>query len=201
MANIVDIQCSEDTWVNQEATTTNYGSSEYLNIVGYNSGYWRRAFLKFPLQVDMIGANIISATLYCYLYSNDNTSRPQQHRLKRVTSDWSEGVATWANQPSFYGSGSLDAGAYDIFEPASKTTGYWRDADLTLMVQEWAGGVYPNYGVCIDTPYYNSVNGGYWASINYCSSNHTNTSLRPYLRIEYEASGGAAPARRYAQFI
>lgn len=200
MSAITTIIATEDTHVSQSSPNSNYGTSELLNVLGYTSGYWNRAFLKFPLPSEIIGKTIIKATFYVYYFSNDDASRPQRHRIKRVTSDWNETIATWNNQPTFYGSGSLDTGAYALLSAVSSyVVKVWRTADITTLVQEWASGIYPNFGICIDTVYYNSVDGGYWASINYCSKDNANSSLRPYLVIEYEEVNSRK--RKFAQII
>jgi len=174
-----------DAYVSVRGGDTNYGSSEYLNVLGY-SGYETRSFVKFQDISSLMGETIARATLYVMYYSNDVSSRNQPHRIKRVTENWVEDTITWNNQPTFYGSGTLDGGSYGLLEndPDTTSTYCWRTLDITTLVQEWLDETYTNYGICIDHTYSTTVAGGTWASIRYRSKEYNTGSHIPHIIIK-----------------
>lgn len=194
------IFCTQDTYVSEGSKTTNYAESTTLTILSYTGDYDNRAFLKFPTE-ELVGATINSAKLYIYYLSNDTPSRPQHHRVKRITSDWIDISVTYNNQPTFYGSGGLDTGSYGKLYNVDGTDNVdrWRYADITTMVQEWSNGTYINYGLCIDHTYSQIVDGGYWASIKYYSRDKGEPYI-PYIVIDY-TTPVSTKKRRFAQII
>jgi hypothetical protein len=119
------------------------------------------------------GSVINSAVFSIYVLNSPNY---QLVNLHRVTADWGETSVSWA---SF-------AGSFDPAVVGSFTTDSvgWRTVDVTALVQAWANGTYPNFGIVLMqglTPY--NV---------YHSSEALTPSLRPKLEIHYTPPGGAA---------
>ncbi len=85
------------------------------------------------------GATMVtSATLH--LFTATESTVPLD--IHRVTSSWQEMVVTWNN----FG-GAFDATIWTSF--TANTFG-WKAIDITSIVQAWADGTYPNYGMLLD---------------------------------------------------
>jgi hypothetical protein len=132
-----------------------------------------------PLSVQVTipqGSAINSAVLHVYVYVPNG--RPVQ--IHRITSEWAETVVTYASfrnaySPEFEGGFTADAVG-------------WKTVDWTSLVQAWAMGTYPNYGVGMLEP----VEGGDGTYALYWGSNFTaDPSLRPNLVIGYTPAGGS----------
>ncbi|MBN1657999.1 MAG: DNRLRE domain-containing protein [Anaerolineae bacterium] len=116
------------------------------------------------------GATINSATLSVYA----DFARSYTVYVYRVTAPWEEMVVTWNN----FG------GAYDPVPVASftPTAGGWNTVDVTGLVEQWIGDVYPNYGFLLhqdQTPYQ-----------RFYSSEWADAILRPKLEVCYTPLGG-----------
>lgn len=92
----------EGSWINEYSMSTNYGSSDFLNINGIGTGDKHRiALIKFNLPSEVIdnvraGGAINSATLYLYFNDVNNGGSID---LKETTSSWSEANVNWNNKP------------------------------------------------------------------------------------------------------
>jgi hypothetical protein len=114
-----------DTYVNGAATTTNYGTSNY--VVSKTSSTNRYAFMKFDLRG--IPDTIASAKLRLYVKSVTAADSRTVYALSDDT--WDENTLTWANKPSY---GSALASSY---VPGPNRYIEW---DVTSYIQaEYAG--------------------------------------------------------------
>ena len=117
------------------------------------------------------GATIDSATFS--IYERNVTNEPVT--VHRVSNGWMETVVTWNN----FG------GSYDPLVVGSFTADSigWQSVDLTSLVQDWVDGVYPNYGLYLQST---------GAPVAYWSSEYPiDTGLRPKLEICYATPDGS----------
>lgn len=117
------------------------------------------------------GSTINSAVFS--IYSTD-TPTHMTVNLHRITVDWGEYSVTWNTF-----AGSFDPAIIGSFTVNS--TG-WQTVDVTLLVQAWVNGVYPNFGIALEQ--------GKTLYNVYHSSEALTVSLRPKLDIQYTTPGG-----------
>jgi RHS repeat-associated protein len=88
---------SADTMILSDTPDTNYDSSWRLSVGTTETGA-ARSLLKFALPEALKGAPVAAAQLQVY-YDQHHTTNTQDAFLQahRVTADWSETTATWAN--------------------------------------------------------------------------------------------------------
>ena len=138
------LTAGSDTYANQAATATNYGTQAFVDVQSQTASKNRRTYLRFDLTTLPGGATIHSATLQFTLGVAPAASRTMQ--LRRASSAWVETTLTWANMPAVSGtvSGTVATGtsagavlgidvtvdARAMFATSSTNFG-WRLADLT----------------------------------------------------------------------
>jgi len=174
--------------------TTNYGTSDSMQVRSkYNQ---RRSFIEFDLSSIPSGATITGADLELFRYGCDFVpggdppygDGQTDVNAYRVTQAWTEGTGgtvpdpgpydptsplTWLNQPAY------DSTVIDTALCTKAEGPVWKTWDVTGLVSDWHGGVYPNHGFAL-----NSVDDGDWAY--FYSSDYTgNEALRPRLVVEY----------------
>jgi len=161
-----------DAFVNQNAPTTNYGSNAML-AAGESSGSYAGIFIKFDVSSIPSSANITDARIQLYFYTSPtNPTNLLNLSTRLVTSDWSESIVTWNTKPSY---------SSQYSDKATLTDGYgWVTWDFAEGVQRWVNGSNTNYGIAI-VPDIASAN----TDKRFYSSDHTNSSLRPILDINY----------------
>ena len=177
-AVVATLEATQDTSVNQNAPTTNYGSSTRLYVLQDEFLQERFALLRFDFASIPQGSTVTSAKLYAYLTAASGDS-PARLSIHWVVGAWTEGGVNWSNKP------------------ASVLTGHYRDVgtttgtlswDVTDMAQCWADRAV----LCTDPslalrshPDYNEV-----FSRDFDSSEGAN---RPYLQITYVPPATATP--------
>ncbi|MDO4562376.1 MAG: DNRLRE domain-containing protein [Clostridia bacterium] len=100
---VVTITADKDTYINSDATTTNYASAMVLPVNEQSndttdafSSQTRRPYINFPLTA-ISGKNIISAQLKLYAYLDTGcTEAKDVHVLFCGDSTWNEASLTWA---------------------------------------------------------------------------------------------------------
>lgn len=102
--SIVATSCSlgapvADSYVDQLAPITNYGSATELDVQSAVLSN-RRTFLRFDLSSCSIPANALikTASLTLYLFTAPSASRT--YDVRRATASWTEGGVTWTAQPA-----------------------------------------------------------------------------------------------------
>ncbi len=144
----------------------------YTGIVGDGR---KRTLIRFDLGFLPPGTVVDNATLG--IYRNDDGGN-RTVNVHRITTAWAEsgaGSVTWNNF------GGYDPAVRRSFAAAG--TG-WKSANVTALVQGWANGSYPNYGLLLDDPTtVADESETYWAS------EYGNTSLRPKLSLCYHPGG------------
>jgi hypothetical protein len=130
-----------DTYVDEERQNTNFGSAAELKvgrkIVGA-SGYIVRTLVRFDVDDIPAGSTVRTARLWLY---HDGGGGSLIVFAKRITSPWSESVATWNSQPNRLppqGVKAINSGAgrYD-----------W---DVKAVVQGWVDNTYPQHGFMLE---------------------------------------------------
>ncbi|NIT35317.1 MAG: DNRLRE domain-containing protein [candidate division Zixibacteria bacterium] len=168
----------KDSMISATNPTRNYGTWPNL-MVNYGPAYEVRGLVEFDLGV-LSGATINSAKFDLWI-SNPNQTN-YNFGVYRVTATWQEMSVTWNNQPAH------NAAAYDV-KMISGAVGGPYTWDVKKLVQEWASKTYPNYGLMVKRV--NMQNPTNWPY--FCSSDHSNTSYRPRLTVDYSGVG-IAPA-------
>ncbi|UCH78668.1 MAG: DNRLRE domain-containing protein [Candidatus Coatesbacteria bacterium] len=164
----------KDAMVNARLPSNNYATYAYL-MVNYGPSYEARGLIEFSLG-SISGATIISAKLDLWIALPNPTN--YNFGVYRVTASWSETSVTWNNQPAH------NATAYDTIRISGSVGGPYT-WDVKNLVQQWASGTYPNYGLMVKrVDMNNPTNWPY-----FCSSDHSNSSYRPRLTVEYSGSG------------
>lgn len=128
------------------------------------------------------GSAINSAVFHVYVSQPNG----QNVYLHRVTGMWAETVVTYNNWVS--SGNSYDAGIEGMF--LADTIG-WKTVNITSLVQAWAAGIYPNYGIAmvqtVETPGEGDVGYGLYHSSDYTGD----LTFRPKLVIGYTPPGGS----------
>ena len=133
------------TYVRSVYTTTPLGGLSYV-WVGYGCDDWHpdchvttRGLAKFDIAAIPAGATITAASLRATITDYHGTGS-KQYRVHRATESWTEGGATWANQPD-YGE-ERDS----IAIGATSGSVSW---DVTTVVKNWYDGTTSNYGLVL----------------------------------------------------
>jgi hypothetical protein len=171
----------------------NYGKSGKLEV-SYGSGNTSRSLLQFTLDIPP-DAEIESATLS--LYQRTASASDAVANVQRITTDWVEGSsdggigagATWLARDglllwSSLG-GEMDPRVFATTAIASGTTG-WASWDISELVQGWADGSYPNYGLAV-------LAGSGTTNLSFNSSDvgDKDAAQRPMLTIRYRCECGS----------
>ena len=118
------------------------------------------------------GSAVNSAVFHVYVAATTN----MPVTVHRITAEWAEGAVTYANFGNSYAA---------AVEGTFTTTVGWQTVDLTSLVQAWALGIYPNYGIAmVETQ--PGTGTPYWSSEYLLFPD-----LRPKLVIGYTPPGGS----------
>ena len=131
-----------------------------------------RSYLRFDLSSIPSEATIDSASLVAYALSSSGSPTIE---VWRAGESWVEGTITWNNKPDCQGVFFPDPFASQVISssPAFVT---W---DVTLLVNLWFDGTYPNDGLCLKGP----TSGDSWAQFK--TREHSVPLGRPSLQISY----------------
>jgi hypothetical protein len=91
----VNLNPSADALIDAAASSTNYGTQNYLITHPWTSSYSRRSVIKFDLSGIPSGATITSATLK--LYETGTYGYTRTINIHKLNTAWSEGSVTWAS--------------------------------------------------------------------------------------------------------
>jgi len=168
----VDLSALEDTYLNQDAATTNYATSTLAYVNADNAGHARRTLVKFDTSSLPANALIFSATLSMYAETVPGTERTQGTFLALTA--WSEATATWTSTPSV--SGAASANGYTPATPG------WVTWDVTADVQAFVNATISNQGWLIK-----DLNEGAGSGVTtaYDTKEASDSSKHPVLTVEY----------------
>ncbi len=167
---------TEDAYVSDTATTTNYNGSaqlagtEYWDRAGNAGGTNYSSFQALPSFDFMQGQDIISAYWHGRAYSIAGGSSVAV-TLKPVSSTWSASTVTSATQPSV-----LSNSATATFTAA----GQWKQATITSWVTNWSKTTAPwaQHGIRLTGPSTKIANIG---------AQEAETAHQPYVDVTYNA--------------
>lgn len=133
-----------DAWVQNSQYTSAQTSTSELRVGTYDGGTHKaRSFLRFN-GGDWKNKHIINAELRMRNFQSLSCAS-SPIRVNRITEPWSFANLSWANQPSFTGTGSSTFGrAYGYGPDCEAGDAVW---DITQIVSGWADGAIPNYGL------------------------------------------------------
>ena len=169
----------KDTTVSAgSAAGTNYGSS--TTITGLPTSNCNatdtKAYIQFDLsslpadvQQVFLGVTHLPHTNYCY--SNCNAD----FYFYPISQSWNEMTVTFNSKPA---EGAAVYGPIHIAFPNDFKT---REYDITGIYRSWKNGSVPNYGLSIYSPTVGCNNATVMFNVH--SSDDTDQSVRPYLRI------------------
>ena len=173
----------DDAFLYGDNPTTNYGGTNYVSTID-------RFIIKFQLPETMKDRRIVSAQVGFYVWAQSNYQAGQYMDLFRVTRDWTEETVTWNNAatgtPWTTPGGDVAERVGRILQLSGEANWnhvFYPPVDLTMLVQKWAAGTVPNYGLMM---VHSPVTG-----IGLKASEYSNNA-RPYLEITYTEE--AAPA-------
>jgi hypothetical protein len=163
---VVTVSPTADTYANQGAATTNYGTASSVASRG-TPGY--TAYLRFPLPAAPAGKVLTGAVLQFRTTSDSFSGSVEAHSVDLANNSWVESTLTWNNRPALgatvgtVGAGTVPNAVYQTaLDPSqlSPLTG----GDATLAVTETG-----------------TDNLWFW------SSNQPTVSFRPTLTLTYSA--------------
>jgi len=159
-----------------EKADNNYGAYTVNRAWAWSwssQNYYWRTLMKFDLSSIPVWANVTSAQLTMYGTNHNPLTNSNACYLERVTSDWSEMGVTWNTQPTVTSTGKIS-----LAQSTSSTQNY--TIDVTSFVNGWIGGDYSNYGLRMKLQVENK-----YASMEFASSDHTDSNKHPKLVITY----------------
>uniref|UniRef100_UPI0035624871 DUF4347 domain-containing protein n=1 Tax=Halopseudomonas sp. TaxID=2901191 RepID=UPI0035624871 len=163
---------SQDTYVDNDSDTANYGNSVDLFVNAGGGGLGdQKTLIQFDISSIPAGSIITSATL---LLNAIDVEDDINITVSQVTGTWNGNTVTWNNQPAV---GAI----IDTYFAAKDNTGF-HDWNLTATVQAWLDGTANNFGVLLGSPDSGSD------SVQYRSAE---TGTPPRLVIEYTAPPNA----------
>lgn len=142
-----------DTYINAAANNVNTGSAVTLKLQDKNSPNALSSLLRFDLSAVPADAQVFRATLSLRAIQR---SHPENiyAEVRRVKKDWPETQATWLNARA--GVPWQEPGAMGANDVAGYITGQniwavdgWYSFDVTLLVQGWMAGTWPNHGLLL----------------------------------------------------
>lgn len=165
----VTIYPSDDSWVAQDSSGSNYGSQTTMQVCN-QSGYLRYSYLLFSLADVPAGSIITASTLYFYKTTGNGQNTVV---LNKVTGSWSEGAITYNNKPT------NDATTIATFDLSSNG---WKNCGGNSLntVKGWFEGSITNYGFVLKCSG-SAVDGAHSIATSEAASN------KPYLVVTYSS--------------
>lgn len=156
---------SQDSWVNEASPDAGYGANTYLTVRD-RSGL-AEVFLRFDQeQLEQLSGLAVSAASLC-MYQYQGTYSPGDAiNLHAVTGPWDEATLTWQNKPAY---------AQEVLSSLSLTEGTqgWRQWDGLVISALCNGIVLENNRDGVSQELF----------ARFYSSEYTDPSLRPYLKV------------------
>ncbi|MEO1258229.1 MAG: DNRLRE domain-containing protein [Bacteroidota bacterium] len=181
------LTATEDVNLFEQSPNNNYGTTSNFQVGAYDNSGTRdlHTVMKFDVS-GLSGRTITSAVLNYEVRSTSGA--PITIEVHRVNTDWSESTATW-NSPWTSAGGDFDAATIGSATITSSITlgepTETMSIDITSLVQDWADGTYPNYGLILVDP------SGQDRSIN---AHASEGSVPPTLDVSSCESSGSSPS-------
>ncbi|MFF2660042.1 ricin-type beta-trefoil lectin domain protein [Kitasatospora sp. NPDC058032] len=177
---VVDVGTNFDTFVQTDYNTDQSSATE-LKVGTYNGGAVKaRSFLHFP-GGGFNGKQIINAKLYL---ANFHSFSCSPRKWEVWAAQYASTGSRWSNQPgliSKYGESSETwdiAGDGDSYDCYNSSGGWWAGADVTGLVQAWAGMGASTYALGLKAADENDSYG--WKKFESSEGAHS-----PFLSITY----------------
>jgi len=192
----------QDTYLNLDAAS--YAQRATLRIYTWPAQQpGNVAILKFDLSSVPREAVVQRATLRLALIGADPTSDPTYNVsaqkilrknvvVARATGLTSDGTMTWSPSTCCFNGfplGESDLSAPEDVKAVDKTLGY-KSWTVTEMVREWLATPSTNRGVMLNADATKSID----RYRDFASMEHSNSSLRPYLEIQFSAADPNPPS-------
>ncbi|NJN66315.1 MAG: DNRLRE domain-containing protein, partial [Chloroflexaceae bacterium] len=144
ISETLELAAQQDSWVDEQNPTTNYGDDEdlYVGLVNAQvAPFENETLVQFNLEKLPPDATILSATLELFQL-NWWGSRSYTIWPVAIAEPWEELKVTWNNKPPVHP---------DITGPAATLdfNGGWKIWDVTDIVQTWADGKIENEGILL----------------------------------------------------
>jgi len=198
----VTLHTSDDSFVSGAGPNANYGGNTFMRIRHQSASDWGNYFPLAKFDLSPLPSNIVvnSARMRYYVALTDDGGPgwPAADDFPAVAAynnlqDWAEGTVTYNNRPT------SDAAAADTLDhfglisvdevyftsPNTISSGGWLEyvgAGMVSLVQDWANGITPNYGVTI------KGTGDYTDTSRYFdlqSKENGNPAVHPTIIVDY----------------
>lgn len=160
----------QDSFVNKDATGSNYSSAVYMRVSRAHEAYIQLPSASLPILET--GDVILQAELHLARYNSNSNRSNNPLYLCRVTSPWTASSLTWKNKPTR--ENVVSSLAYAV------VPGAYTSFDITKLVKDWYETPSQNYGVVL-------YNAGSWTDL---TTTRGTESKRPYFSIVYVNSTG-----------
>ncbi|MBT2730673.1 DNRLRE domain-containing protein [Bacillus sp. ISL-75] len=179
------ITTSTDTFVMSAYPTTNYGDSsdkwdsaqsQYVLKSGYYDSTTGTCYAFLNQSLSSLDNMIVTnADFHVYVTHSYYSTTANGLWLDTVNSSWAAGSMTWNNQPA-----STNISSVNVMREQ------WANFDVTSTVKAWVDGTKANYGFKLHT---NGNGQTFWKKV----VSSTNSTLKPYLSIDYTIPVPQAP--------
>ncbi|MDP9417051.1 MAG: DNRLRE domain-containing protein, partial [Actinomycetota bacterium] len=164
-ATTVTVPAAADTYTNEGAPSTNFGSSSSLTS---RSGPRAAAYIRFNIPGTPSGKTLKKAVLRLRMTSEPFAGSAASHHVMLGWNSWSETTLTWNNRVS--------TGSTTLGQIAGGTTpNSVRDTALNVATVQGLAGTQKTFAVRTDST----------DSLWFWSRNHANASYRPQLILTY----------------
>lgn len=127
------LDSSRDTWVNKDASNTNYDGGTFLKV-----GAGKRTFVRFKVG-DFLGPDRLVYVAQLKLWVENQATKSDSVNANRPNQEWPVGNDfTWNTQPT------VAAGSYGS---GTGPTDDWLRIDLASLYQEYLNQIWPNRGI------------------------------------------------------
>ena len=163
---VVTVNDTADTYANQGAPSTNFGTSASLFSRGTMGGI---SYMRFVLPAAPAGKSLVGATLQIRTTTDSTAGSTDTHTVKFADDTWNESTLTWNNRPALLGSplGSI-----------SNATAISTTYTITLDASQLAAVLNSQISL--------GMTGSGTDSLWFWSSNHPNASFRPQLQLSFQ---------------
>lgn len=181
MSTTINIAPIADTFVNNYASGSNYGTATAMNVGmqrWLTGTEYHELLLRFPLSAIPINYIITSAKINLWIV-NTPGSACNLYGIRNIpiaNRTWTETGVTWNNKPAY------DSTYPNINFPACCGSG-WLTADITSYVRDMYN---QGINVDIDIGFNGSSCPGYGGWTGFPTKESTDTVHRPYLQVTYD---------------
>jgi large repetitive protein len=105
-AGTVTAHANADSWLDQNSSTSNFGSDTILKVRAQSGGNAMRAIVRFHVPPKPPGCDVTAATLRLYAASS---SAGRTLQALELAAPWTENGVTWTSQPATAGAAATTA--------------------------------------------------------------------------------------------